>query len=90
MSKIFEPIQQNFTAPKQFMPCPPKYNSQNVYLAGPNCLCQTKYLFTYCDGPKLNVPEQKVISSGFPFCKFGFCESTEFFEAAINAIQFLV
>ena len=42
-----------------FMPCP--FTGPKMFCAGPNFLCQTKNLFTYCGSHKHFVPEKKMI-----------------------------
>ena len=42
-----------------FMPCP--FTGPKMFWAGPNFLCQTKNLFTYCGSHKLFVPDKKMI-----------------------------
>ena len=39
------------------MPCP--FTGPKMFWAGPNFLCQTKNLFTYCGSHKHFVPEKK-------------------------------
>ena len=41
------------------MPYP--FTGPKMFLAGPNFLCQTKYLFTYCGSHKHFVPDKKMI-----------------------------
>ena len=60
-----------------FMPCP--FTGPKMFWAGPNVLCQTKNLFTYCGQTK----------RCFAFCKIGFCYSTNVFEEVLNAVKFL-
>ena len=42
-----------------FMPCP--FTGPKIFLAGPNFLCQTKNLFTYCGSHKHFAPDKKMI-----------------------------
>ena len=44
---------------KQHMPCP--FTGPKMFWAGPNFLCQTKNLFTYCGSYKHFVPDKKMI-----------------------------
>ena len=44
---------------KQHMPCP--FTGPKMFWAGPNFLCQTKNLFTYCGSHKHFVPDKKMI-----------------------------
>ena len=41
------------------MPCP--FTGPKMFCAGPNFLCQTKNLFTYCGSHKHFVPDKKMI-----------------------------
>ena len=41
------------------MPCP--FTGPKMFWAGPNFLCQTKNLFTYCGSHKHFVPDKKMI-----------------------------
>ena len=41
------------------MPCP--FTGPKIFCAGPNFLCQTKNLFTYCGSHKHFVPHKKLI-----------------------------
>ena len=41
------------------MPCP--FTGPKMFCAGPNFLCRTKNLFTYCASHKHFVPDQKMI-----------------------------
>ena len=41
------------------MPCP--FTGPKMFGAGPNILCQTKNLFTYCGSHKHFVPDKKMI-----------------------------
>ena len=50
-----------------------------MFWAGPNILCQTKTLFTYCGSHKYFVPDSKI----------GFCAITKGFEEELNAVKFL-
>ena len=43
----------------KFMPCP--FTGHKMFWAGPNFLCQTKNLFTYCGIHKHFVPDKKMI-----------------------------
>ena len=65
------------------MPCP--FRCPKMFWAGPNFLCQTKNLFTYCGSHKHFVPDKKM----FAFSKIGFCAGTKGFEEALNAVKFL-
>ena len=65
------------------MPCP--FTGPKMFCAGPNVLCLTKNLFTYCGSQKNFVPDQR----WFAFSKIGFCASTKIFEEALNAFKFL-
>ena len=68
---------------KYVMPCP--FTGPKMFCAGPNVLCQTKNLFTYCGSHKHFVPDKKM----FAFSKIGFCAGTKGFEEALNAVKFL-
>ena len=65
------------------MPCP--FTGPKMVWAGPNFLCQTKNLFTYCGSHKLFVPDKKMISIQYNW----FCLGTKVFEEALNAVKFL-
>ena len=65
------------------MPCP--FTGPKMFCAGPNVLCQTKNLFTYCGSHKHFVPDKKM----FAFSKIGFYAGTKGFEEALNAFKFL-
>ena len=41
------------------LPCP--FTGRKMFCAGPNFLCQTKNLFTYCASHKHFVPDKKMI-----------------------------
>ena len=41
------------------MPCP--FTGRKIFCAGPNFLCRTKHLFTYCASHKHFVPDKKMI-----------------------------
>ena len=41
------------------MPCP--FTGPKMFWAGPNLLCQTKHLLTYCGSHKHFVPDKKMI-----------------------------
>jgi hypothetical protein len=56
-----------------------------MFWAGPNFLCQTKNLFTYCGRHKHFVPDKKMIC----IHKNWFCAGTKVFEEALNAVKFL-
>ena len=40
---------------------PRPFTGSKMFWDGPNFLCQTKNGFTYCAGPRLFVPDQKMI-----------------------------
>jgi hypothetical protein len=63
--------------------CP--FTGSKMFWAGPNFLCQTKKLFTYCGSHKHFVPDREIIA----FCKIAFCASTKVFVEALNAVKFL-
>ena len=44
---------------QNMMPCP--FTGPKMFWAGPNCLCQTKNLFTNCGIHKHFVPDKKMI-----------------------------
>ena len=44
---------------RRVMPCP--FTGPKMFWAGPNFLCQTKKLFTYCGSHKHFVPDKKMI-----------------------------
>ena len=44
---------------RRLMPCP--FTGPKMFWAGPNFLCQTKNLFTYCGSHKHFVPDKKMI-----------------------------
>ena len=44
---------------ERLMPCP--FTSPKMFCAGPNLLCQTKNVFTYCGSHKHFVPDKKMI-----------------------------
>ena len=48
-----------FAAMCVLMPCP--FRGHKMFCAGPNFLCQTKNLFTYCASHKHFVPDKKMI-----------------------------
>ena len=41
------------------MPCP--FTGPKMFWVGPNVLCQTKNLFTYCSSHKHFVPDKKML-----------------------------
>ena len=51
---------KSYYARYKFMPCP--FTGPKMFWAGPNILCQTKNLFTYCGSHKHFVPDKKMIS----------------------------
>ena len=62
--KKFVRIRQSFAfSPTKILmtslPCP--FTGPKMFWAGPNFLCQTKNLFTYCGSDKHFVPEKKMI-----------------------------
>ena len=63
------------------MPCP--FTGPKMFWDGPNFLCQTKNLFTYCGSHKHFVPGKD------EFSKIGFCARTKVFEEALNAVKVL-
>ena len=56
------------------MPCP--FTGPKMFWAGPNFMCHTKNLFTYCGSHKHSV-------------KLIFCAGTKGFEEALIAVKFL-
>ena len=69
--------------PVILVPCP--FRGLKMFWAGPNFLCWTKNLFTYCGSHKHFVPDKKM----FAFSIIGFCAGTKGFEEALNAVKFL-
>ena len=43
----------------RLLPCP--FTGPKMFWAGPNFLCQTKILFTYCGSHKHFLPDKKMI-----------------------------
>ena len=64
----------------------PPFTGHKMFWAGPNFLCQTKNLFTYCASHKNFVPDKK---DDLHSVKFGFCAGTKVYEEALNAVKFL-
>ena len=64
------------------MPCP--FTGPKMFWAGPNFLCLTKNLFTYCGSHNHFVPDKKMIC-----IQYFFCAGTKVFEEAQNAVKFL-
>ena len=50
---------KNFLGQGSLMPCP--FTGHKMFWAGPNFLCPTKNLFTYCGSHKHFVPDKKMI-----------------------------
>ena len=61
------------------MPCP--FTGPKMFCAGPNFLCQTKNLFTYCGSHKHFVPDKKI----FAVSEIGFCACTKSFREALSS-----
>ena len=68
---------------RSLMPCP--FTGRKMFCAGPNVLCQTKNLFTYCASHNHFVPDKKMICIQWNW----FLCWTKAFEEALNAINFL-
>ena len=49
----------SFAVSLRLLPCP--FTGPKMFWAGPNFLCQTKNLFTYCGSHKHFVPDKKMI-----------------------------
>ena len=69
------------------MPCYPFITGPKMFWAGPNFLCQTKNLFTYCGSHKTFCARQK---DDLHSVKLFFCAGTKVFEEALNAVKCLV
>ena len=64
------------------MPCPS--TGPKMFWAGPNFLCETKNLFTYCGSHKHFVPEKYDLHS----VNMVFVPGTKIFDEALNAVKF--
>ena len=67
---------------EKLLPCP--FTGHKMFCVGPNVLCRTKNLFTYCASHILCQTKR-----WFAFSKIGFCAGTKVFEEALNAVKFL-